>query len=66
MKTICTLIGLLLIVTAVVYFLLPADQLPAFLPGHETGLARMRYKHGMISAAAGVVFLAIGWFSGRR
>ena len=66
MKTILTLIGLLLIVTAAVYFLLPADQLPSFLPGHETGLARMRYKHGMVSAAAGVVLLAIGLFMGRR
>jgi hypothetical protein len=66
MKLICTLLGLALIVTAAVYLLLPADQLPAFLPGHETGLARMRYKHGMISAASGVVLLAIGWFMGRR
>ncbi len=66
MKTVFTLLGLLLIVTAVVYFLLPADQLPTFLPGHESGLARMRYKHGMVSAAAGVVSLAIGWFLGRR
>ena len=66
MKTILTLIGLLLIVTAAVYFLLPADQLPSFLPGHETGLARMRYKHGLVSAVVGVLFLAIGWFMGRR
>jgi hypothetical protein len=66
MKTILTLLGLALIATAAVYLLLPADQLPSFLPGHETGLARMRYKHGMVSAVAGMVLLAIGWFMGRR
>jgi hypothetical protein len=66
MKLILTLLGLALIVVAVVYCLVPADSLPGFMPGHETGLMRMRYKHGMISGAVGVVLLAIGWFMGRR
>ncbi len=66
MKLICTLLGLALIVVAAMYFLMPADSLPSFFPGHETGLARMRYKHGMASGAAGLVLLAIGWWMGRR
>ena len=66
MKTIAYLLGALLIVIAAVYLLVPADSLPAFLPGHETGLARPRIKHGLVAGAAGIVLLAIGWFAGRR
>lgn len=66
MKLILTVLGIVLIVIAAVYFLLPADQLPSFFPGHVSGLARMRYKHGLVSGAAGVVLLAAGWWVGRR
>jgi len=66
MKLICTLLGLALIVVAAIYFLMPADSLPGFFPGHETGLARIRYKHGIVSAVIGVVLLIAGRFMGRR
>ena len=66
MKLICTVLGIALIVIAAVYFLMPADQLPSFFPGHEVGLARIRMKHGLVSGAVGVVLLAVGWFMGRR
>ncbi len=66
MKLLCTVLGLALFVIAAVYFLMPADALPSFFPGHETGLARMRYKHGIVSAVIGVVLLAAGQFMGRR
>jgi len=66
MKLICVVLGIALIVVAGMYFLMPADALPGFFPGHETGLARMRYKHGMVSGAIGVGLLALGWFLGRR
>jgi hypothetical protein len=48
------------------YFLVPADSLPTFFPGHETGLMRIRAKHGMLSGAIGVVLLVASWFLGRR
>jgi hypothetical protein len=66
MKLICTVLGIALIVIAAVYFLMPADQLPSFLPGHEAGLARIRMKHGLVSGTVGAVLLAVGWFMGRR
>ena len=47
MKTILYLLGVVLIVVAVVYFVMPADSLPGFMPGHEAGLARPRMKHGV-------------------
>lgn len=66
MKLILTLLGIVLLVVAAVYFLVPADQLPGFFPGHETGLARIRSKHGITAGVAGVVLLAAGMFVGRR
>ena len=66
MKLIVTLLGVVLLVVAVVYFLMPADQLPGFFPGHETGVARMHYKHGIVSGVAGLVLLAAGVWIGRR
>ena len=66
MKLILTVLGLVLIVVAVVYFVVPADQLPSFMPGHEAGVARVHMKHGIVSGVAGVILLAAGWFMGRR
>jgi hypothetical protein len=66
MKIILTLVGILLLIVAGFYFVFPADQLPSFLPGHEAGVARIHFKHGIIAAAAGVVLIAVGWWAGRR
>ena len=66
MKAIVTVFGVILIVVAAVYFLVPADALPTFFPGHETGLMRIRAKHGMLSGALGIVLLAASWCIGRR
>ena len=66
MKAIVTILGVVLLIVAAVYLLVPADSLPSFLPGHEAGLMRVRAKHGMLSGAAGIVLLGISWFLGRR
>ena len=66
MKLILTLLGVVLLVVAAVYFLMPADQLPGFFPGHEAGVTRMHYKHGIVSGVVGVVLLGAGvWMGGR-
>ena len=66
MKLILTLLGVVLLVVAAVYFLMPADQLPGFFPGHEAGVTRMHYKHGIVSGVVGVVLLTAGVWIGRR
>jgi hypothetical protein len=66
MKLVLSLLGVVLLVLAAVYFLMPADQLPGFFPGHEAGVTRMHYKHGVVSGVAGVVLLALGVWMGRR
>jgi hypothetical protein len=66
MKLILTLLGVVLLVVAAVYFLMPADQLPGFFPGHEAGVTRMHYKHGIVSGVVGVVLLGASVWMGRR
>jgi hypothetical protein len=66
MKLILSLLGVVLLIVAAVYFLMPADQLPSFFPGHEAGVTRMHTKHGIVVAVAGVVLLVAGWWMGRR
>ncbi len=66
MKLVLTLLGIVLLIVAAVYFLVPADQLPSFLPGHEAGLTRVRMKHGVASGVVGLVLLGVGVWLGRR
>ena len=66
MKLILTALGVLLLSMAGIYFLMPADQLPGFFPGHEAGVTRMHYKHGIVSGVVGVVLLTAGVWIGRR
>jgi hypothetical protein len=66
MKLVLTLLGVVLLVIAAVYFLIPADQLPGFFPGHEAGVTRVHSKHGIVSGIAGLVLLAAGVWMGRR
>ena len=66
MKLVLTLLGVVLLVVAAVYFLVPADQLPSFFPGYEAGVARVHAKHGVVSGVAGVVLIVAGVWMGRR
>lgn len=66
MKLILILLGIVLIVLGGIYLMVPADSLPAFLPGHEAGLVRPRMKHGLLSGAIGIVLLGAGWWLGRK
>ena len=66
MKLVLTLLGVVLLVIAAVYVLVPADQLPGFFPGHEGGVTRVHLKHGVVSGALGLVLMAAGVWMGRR
>jgi len=66
MKLVLTALGVLLLIVASLYFLLPADQLPGFLPGHEAGVARMHAKHGIVSALVGIALIAAGSWMRRK
>lgn len=65
MKLVLSALGVILLVIAAVYFLVPADQLPGFLPGHEAGVMRLHVKHGIVSGVIGIVLIAAGAWMGR-
>lgn len=66
MKLVLTVLGIVLLIVAAVYFVMPADQLPGFFPGHEAGVTRIHAKHGIVAGVAGLVLLAAGVWIGRR
>jgi hypothetical protein len=66
MKNVVLILGLVLIVIAAIYFMMPADALPSFFPGHEAGLTRIRVKHGLLSGGLGVVLIVGAWLMGRK
>ena len=56
------IVGIVLIVLAVVYWVEPAKSLPSFLPGHEAGSAHHHVKHGIASFFVGLAALVFAWF----
>jgi hypothetical protein len=65
MKLGAIILALLFVVLAVVYFVVPAGSLPAFLPGFEAGSDHVHVKHAVASLAVAVVLFGIAWFAGR-
>ena len=63
---VCTILGLLLIAAAVVYWIEPAHSLPGFFPGHEAGSNHHHIKHGIAALVVGLALLALAWFASGR
>jgi hypothetical protein len=66
MKPVLIVVGIILLIVAAVYLVVPADQLPGFFPGHEAGVPRVHLKHGIVSGVVGIVLIATGIWLGRR
>ena len=65
MRTGAIVVGLAFLVIACIYWLVPAESLPAFVPGFEAGSPRVHIKHGLAALAAAIVLFVIAWFAGR-
>ena len=55
-------LGLVLIVIGVVYFVDTASALPSFFPGHQAGSGHHHVKHGIAAFLLGVACLIFAWF----
>jgi hypothetical protein len=66
MRLLAYLVAIICIIAAVMYFVMPAGQLPTFMPGYEAGSAHIHMKHAIIALVLGVILVVIGWFVGRR
>lgn len=56
------LIGLVLIVVGVIYFVDSASALPSFFPGHKAGSSHHHVKHGIAALVVGAACLLFAWF----
>jgi uncharacterized membrane protein HdeD (DUF308 family) len=60
------LLGVVLIVVAVVYFIEPAHSLPSFFPGHVSATnveAKHHHtKHGIAALVVALALFAFAWF----
>ncbi len=58
------LLGLVFLALAAVYWLVPADGLPTFLPGFQAGFDHVHVRHALGSLVVALVLFAIAilWF----
>ena len=56
------IVGVLLLVLAILYFVDSADALPGFIPGHEAGSSHHHVKHGIAAAILAVGAFVFAWF----
>jgi hypothetical protein len=66
MRLIAYLLGIVCVVVAVMYFVMPAGSLPTFVPGYEAGSTHIHLKHAIAAVGAAVILFLIGLFAGRR
>ena len=55
-------VGVVLLVVAIVYFVDPAKSLPSFFPGHQSGSSHHHAKHGIAALVVGLGCFVFAWF----
>ena len=55
-------LGIILLVVGVIYFVDSASALPSFFPGHKAGSSHHHTKHGIAAVVVGVGCLLFAWF----
>jgi hypothetical protein len=60
------IVGVLLVVVAIIYFVTPEHSLPSFFPGHtspsSTEANRHHSKHGIAALIVALACFAFAWF----
>lgn len=59
---VAVVLGIVLIVVAVVYFVDSASALPSFFPGHQAGSTHHHTKHGIAALIVGLLCFVFAWF----
>jgi hypothetical protein len=58
---VCFAAGIVCLVTAAIYYTIPAWQLPAFIPGHLVRSAHIHKTHAYVTTVAAVLLFILGW-----
>jgi amino acid transporter len=56
------IVGVLLIVVAIIYWVEPAKSLPSFFPGQQAGSSHHHTTHGLAAFIVGALLLILAWF----
>ena len=65
MRMLAYVLGIICVIAAVMYYVMPAGQLPTFMPGYMAGSTHIHQTHALAAAVAAVVLFVLGWFVGR-
>lgn len=65
MRMLAYLLAIICVIAAVMYYMMPAGQLPTFMPGYIASSTHIHTTHAIAAAVAAVVLFVIGWFAGR-
>lgn len=65
LTVVAAVVGLVLCIIGLVYFVQPASNLPAFFPGHQVGAAVHHVKHGIGAVLLALATFAFAWFSSK-
>jgi ammonia channel protein AmtB len=63
--TLVAVIGVIFVIVAIVYWLVPAGSLPGVMPGFEAGSTQVHVKHGIAALVIGIVLIVASRFLGR-
>jgi len=58
-----TILGIVFVILAVVYWTVPAGSLPHYIPGFENGVTTVHFKHGLASLILAIGLFIFVWFS---
>jgi amino acid permease len=58
-----TLVGIMCLVLAIIYWTTPAGSLPTWLPGFAIGDGAVHVKHGVVAFIVALAAFAYAWFS---
>jgi membrane protein DedA with SNARE-associated domain len=65
MRMLAYLLAIICVVLAVMYYVMPAGNLPTFMPGYIANSTHVHLTHAIAAAVAAVVLFVLGWFFGR-
>jgi hypothetical protein len=55
-------LGIVFLGLAALYWSVPANALPSFLPGYDPAMASIHFKHGLLALILAVLLFLYAWF----
>ena len=65
--SLAVLLGIICIILAIIYWIIPAGSLPSFMPGFIEASTKIHFKHGLGSFILALALFVYAWFkSGKK